>query len=375
LSIVCIREMSTFMVRFSRKFVAEQGPDHHLAVKLLAWYDVHARILPWRAVSPVRMAPYKVWLSEIMLQQTTVAAVKDYYLKFTNLWPAVEDLAAASLDDVLKAWAGLGYYARARNLHKCAKTVVAEFGGNFPDDMADLIKLPGIGPYTAGAISAIAFDKPYAAVDGNVERVLSRLDAIETPLPVSKSRIKTRAQSLMPEHRAGDFVQALMDLGATLCTPKNPNCTLCPWMIECEGRKRGIAVTLPRKSAKKAIPTRMGHAYTAQSRRGEILLRRRSETGLLGGMMEVPGSDWTGLQPAMQPPFPAQWRKLPGIVEHTFTHFHLEVTVFVAADVDPPSLDPSYRWVPHEDVEGEALPTVMRKILAHARGRRGLHKM
>ncbi len=347
--------------------MAEQGPDHHLPVKLLAWYDQNARILPWRAISPARMDPYKVWLSEIMLQQTTVTAVKDYFLKFTRLWPTVESLAAAPLDDVLKAWAGLGYYARARNLHKCAKTVVAEFGSMFPDDVEQLLKLPGIGPYTAGAISAIAFDKPFAAVDGNVERVISRLDAFETPLPESKPQIKTRAQSLMSNHRAGDFVQALMDLGATICTPKSPNCLICPWMEDCKGRKLGIAVTLPRKLKKQAIPTRQGHAYFARNTKGEVMLRRRAEKGLLGGMTEVPGSDWAQVQPDMQPPISAQWKKRPGIVEHTFTHFHLEVTVWVAENVEAALPDVSYRWVPLSEVDGEALPTVMRKIIAHAR--------
>jgi A/G-specific adenine glycosylase len=346
--------------------MAEQGPDHHLPVKLLAWYDKNARILPWRAISPARMDPYKVWLSEIMLQQTTVTAVKDYFLKFTRLWPTVVALAAAPLDDVLKAWAGLGYYARARNLHKCAKTVVADFGGKFPHEIDQLIKLPGIGPYTAGAISAIAFDKPFAAVDGNVERVISRLDAIETPLPQSKPQIKIRAQSLMLPNRAGDFVQALMDLGATICTPKNPNCLICPWIENCEGRKLGIAATLPRKLAKKAIPTRKGHAYFAQNKDGEVLLRRRIEKGLLGGMTEVPGSPWAESEPDFAPAVQAKWKMRPGIVEHTFTHFHLEVTVWVAENVEAVVPDETYRWVPLSEVDGEALPTVMRKIVSHA---------
>jgi A/G-specific adenine glycosylase len=345
--------------------MAEQRHNDHLAVKLLQWYDANARVLPWRAVSPLHMDPYKVWLSEIMLQQTTVAAVKDYFLKFTRLWPFVEALAAAPLDDVLKAWAGLGYYARARNLHKCANTVVDDFGGKFPNEIDQLIKLPGIGPYTAGAIAAIAFDKPFAAVDGNVERVISRLDAIETPLPLSKPQIKTRAQSLMLPEGAGDFVQALMDLGATICTPKNPNCLICPWMENCEGRKLGIAATLPRKLAKKAIPTRKGHAYFAQNKNDEVLLRRRSEKGLLGGMTEVPGSLWTEAQPDFAPPIKAKWKQRPGIVEHTFTHFHLEVTVWVAENVGAALPDNSFRWVPLADVEGEALPTIMRKIIAH----------
>jgi A/G-specific adenine glycosylase len=345
--------------------MAEQGHNPQLNVKLLQWYDRNARVLPWRAVSPRRMDPYKVWLSEIMLQQTTVAAVKDYFLKFTSKWPTVEDLASAPLDDILKAWAGLGYYARARNLHKCASVVVAVYDGKFPDTLEALQKLPGIGPYTAGAIAAIAFDKPFAAVDGNVERVISRLDAIEIPLPESKPLIKARAQSLMPKHRAGDFVQALMDLGATICTPKSPNCNICPWTDECEGRKLGIAATLPRKLPKQKIPTRKGHAYFAVSSQNHVLLRRRPAKGLLGGMTEVPGSEWVEILPDMQPPAPAKWKKRPGIVEHTFTHFHLEVTVWVA-DVDAPTPDDSYRWVSLSVVDDEALPTVMRKIIAHA---------
>ena len=346
--------------------MAEQGPDNHLQVKLLSWYDQSARVLPWRALSPARMDPYMVWLSEIMLQQTTVAAVKDYFIRFTRAWPTVEALAAAPLDDVLKAWAGLGYYARARNLHKCAKAVVDEFGGQFPQSPDQLLKLPGIGPYTAGAIAAIAFDQPFAAVDGNVERVLSRLDAITTPLPNSKPLIKARAQELMPKRRAGDFLQAMMDLGATICTPKSPNCLICPWTAECEGRKAGIADTLPRKLAKKKVPTRFGHAYFAVSASGEVLLRRRPEKGLLGGMTEVPGSAWEAKLPEVQPPFEAQWIKRPGIVEHTFTHFHLEVTVWVAEGLGRMLPDESFRWVALPDVEGEALPTVMRKIVAHA---------
>lgn len=349
--------------------MAEQGPPHHLTVKLLAWYDRHARVLPWRAVAPDRMDPYKVWLSEIMLQQTTVAAVHDYFLKFIAIWPTVHDLAAASQEDVLKAWAGLGYYARARNLHKCAEKIVTDYHGEFPDSVEKLLKLPGIGVYTAGAIAAIAFDKPHAAVDGNVERVISRLDAIEIPLPEAKPLIKRRTQSLMPDSRAGDFAQALMDLGATTCTPKSPNCQLCPWFYDCEARKQNIAATLPRKAAKKAVPTRSGHAWFVVNQKGEVLLRRRAEKGLLGGMTEVPGSNWIEGTPAKKPPLPAEWKKQQGIVQHTFTHFHLEITVW-AAEVSKVKLpDANYRWVALSKVDAEALPTVMRKIIAHARRR------
>jgi A/G-specific adenine glycosylase len=310
--------------------------------------------------------PYSIWLSEIMLQQTTVAAVRAYYNKFISRWPTVEALATASLDDVLKAWAGLGYYARARNLHACAKAVVEQHGGTFPSTVEELLKLPGIGPYTAGAVAAIAFDRPHAAVDGNVERVLSRLHAIETPLPESKPLIRTIAQDLVPEKRAGDFVQALMDLGATICTPKSPNCLICPWTAHCQGRALGIADTLPRKSPKKAIPTRRGYAYWVSRADGAVLLRRRPEKGLLGGMMEVPGSEWAEKLPEDKAPLGANWRSLPGKVEHTFTHFHLEITVLAAIveDAVPPS---HCRWVDIQDVDGEALPSVMRKVVAHAR--------
>ena len=310
--------------------------------------------------------PYGVWLSEIMLQQTTVAAVRDYYNKFIQRWPSVEALATASLDDVLKAWAGLGYYARARNLHACAKAVVEQHGGIFPSTVEELLKLPGVGPYTAGAISAIAFDQPFAAVDGNVERVLSRLHAIETPLPESKPLIREIAQALVPQKRAGDFVQALMDLGATICTPKSPNCLICPWADQCRGRALGIADTLPIKSAKKAVPTRRGYAYWLTRDDGAVLLRRRPEKGLLGGMMEVPGSEWTEKLPTADAPLTANWCKLPGVVEHTFTHFHLEIIVLAATVVDAEP-DPHCRWVAAQEVDAEALPSVMRKVVQHAR--------
>jgi A/G-specific adenine glycosylase len=341
------------------------GLSAALSGKLLAWYDAHGRDLPWR-VKGAKPDPYRVWLSEIMLQQTTVTAVRAYYEKFIEKWPTMRALAAAPLDDVLRAWAGLGYYARARNLHACAKMVEERHGGNFPGTVEELLQLPGIGPYTAGAIAAIAFDQPHAAVDGNVERVLSRLHAIETPLPVSKTRIRDIAQALVPQNRAGDFVQALMDLGATICTPRSPNCGTCPWADECRGRALGIAGVLPIKTPRKEIPIRMGYAYWLARDDGSVLLRRRSEKGLLGGMMEVPGSEWAAKLPKGEAPLKAKWRRLPGTVEHTFTHFHLKITVLAAAvdDAAPPH---DCRWVAAQDVDAEALPSVMRKVVAHAR--------
>jgi A/G-specific adenine glycosylase len=355
-----------------RSSMARKGPESSRSSQLLAWYDAHARVLPWRARPGEAADPYRVWLSEIMLQQTTVQAVKAYFEKFARLWPRVEALAAAPLDDVLKSWAGLGYYARARNLHACAKEVVARFGGRFPETEAELRTLPGIGPYTAGAIAAIAFGGRHAAVDGNVERVISRLYAIETPLPDSKPEIRARAQALVPEHRAGDFAQAMMDLGATICTPREPNCLICPLANDCAGRITGIAASLPRKKAKKQVPTRRGTAFWIERADGAVLLRRRPEKGLLGGMMEVPSTEWG--EPAEQPqekaPVEAEWRALPGLVQHTFTHFHLELAVWCADIIVDGVLrdDGDYRWTARENLAGEALPTVMRKVVAHVLG-------
>ena len=349
--------------------MARKGPETPASSQLLAWYDANARVLPWRARPGEAADPYRVWLSEIMLQQTTVQAVKAYFEKFVALWPRVEDLSAAPLDDVLKAWAGLGYYARARNLHACAREVVARFGGKFPGTEAELRSLPGIGPYTAGAIAAIAFGGRHAAVDGNVERVISRVYAIETPLPDSKPVIRDRAQALVPEQRAGDFAQAMMDLGATICTPRQPNCLICPWTEHCKGRITGHAPSLPRKAPKKQVPTRRGVAFWITRDDGAVLLRRRPEKGLLGGMMEVPSTEWAlrVKEAEAQAPLAADWRKLPGVVEHTFTHFHLELAVWVAEKLQDGVLrdDGDYRWTKRSDLDGEALPTVMRKVVAH----------
>jgi A/G-specific adenine glycosylase len=351
--------------------MAEQGLHANLAGQLLAWYDRHARALPWRARTGQRPDPYRVWLSEIMLQQTTVAAVGEYYRKFIARWPTVVDLAAASRDDVLKAWAGLGYYARARNLHACAQTVATELGGSFPETEEGLRALPGIGPYTAGAIAAIAFNRPHAAVDGNVERVMSRLLAIETPLPDSKPRIRDATQALVPNERPGDFAQALMDLGATICTPRSPNCLICPWAEHCAARRLGIQETLPRRKEKAAVPTRYGAAFWIERPDGAVLLRRRPEKGLLGGMMEVPSTPWLSAalsDAGSHAPIKATWRKLSATVEHTFTHFHLELAILRAETIggEIPG-EGTYRWVGRDDLDGEALPTVMRKVVAAAR--------
>jgi A/G-specific adenine glycosylase len=345
--------------------MAEQRPN--LSDKLLAWYDAHARTLPWRSRPGIRPDPYHVWLSEIMLQQTTVAAVQSYFIKFLSLWPTVEAMAKADREDIMRAWAGLGYYARARNLHACAIEIATNHAGHFPETVEALLELPGIGPYTAAAIASIAFDVPAAAVDGNVERVISRYYAIEEPLPASKPTIRNLAQKLVPQVRAGDFAQAMMDLGATICTPKSPACQHCPWQAECAGRQKSIAESLPRKSPKKKIPTRRAYAFWIENTAGEILLRQRPDKGLLGGMMEIPSTDWVEKLPRnIDAPFEAEWKKIRGVVEHTFTHFHLELTVLAA--IVPMQSNAATRWVKRENLHTEALPTVMRKIVAHVLG-------
>jgi A/G-specific adenine glycosylase len=338
------------------------------AAALLLWYDRHRRRLPWRAEPGEPSDPYRIWLSEIMLQQTTVGAVIPFYLRFLSRWPNVEALAAAPLDDVLRAWAGLGYYARARNLHRCAKMIVEHHGGRFPSDAAELTRLPGIGDYTAGAIAAIAYGRPEVAVDGNVERVIARFHAVETPLPGAKVQIRERVRDLLPSDRAGDFAQAMMDLGATLCTPKSPDCLLCPWIFRCRGRALGIAESLPRKAPKRARPIRYGTVFWIERGDGAVLLRRRPEEGLLGGMMEVPSTDWL-LEPAdanAAAPLRAEWKKLPRSVEHGFTHFHLILDIWRARTIETGELlsRGDYRWLPPGDLAGEALPSVMRKVVA-----------
>ncbi|MDW3099061.1 MAG: A/G-specific adenine glycosylase [Alphaproteobacteria bacterium] len=342
------------------------------AHQLLDWYDRHARDLPWR-ISPkarkkgAKADPYKVWLSEIMLQQTTVKTVGPYFLKFVELWPRVEDLADASSAEVMSAWAGLGYYSRARNLHACAKVVAERHGGIFPQTEEGLLALPGIGPYTAAAVASIAFDEPAAVMDGNVERVVSRLFAIDTPLPAAKVEIKERLKDLVPQKRPGDFAQATMDLGATLCSPKKPACSLCPWAEECEANAKGIAETLPVKPPKKAKPTRYGSAYWLTDAKGHVLLRTRPPKGLLGGMDEVPGSEWSehDADPTTDAaPTSASWQQLPGTVTHVFTHFSLELTVYTAQAATRGKVKGD--WVPLDALAQRALPTVMRKIVAHA---------
>jgi A/G-specific adenine glycosylase len=356
--------------------VAVRAPRRKKAAPdLLAWYDRHRRVLPWRARKGERADPYRVWLSEIMLQQTTVKAVAPYYARFLARWPTVEALAAASLDDVLRAWAGLGYYARARNLHACARAVAAEHGGIFPRDIAGLRALPGVGDYTAAAIAAIAYDAPAVPVDGNIERVTARLFAVEDALPAVKAEIKSLAASLLPPARSGDFAQALMDLGATLCTPKRPACSLCPWNDVCLACARGDQETFPRKTPKREGRLRCGAAFVVVRADKRVLLRQRPGKGLLAAMTEVPGSAWShdfeprrALDATPRLGRTLRWRKLPGVVRHVFTHFPLELTVFTAQAPKGTRAPPGARWVLRDELAGEALPSVMRKVLAHALG-------
>ncbi|MCO5063206.1 MAG: A/G-specific adenine glycosylase [Rhizobiaceae bacterium] len=342
-----------------------------LASRLLDWYDRHHRELPWR-VSPaerragVRPDPYHVWLSEIMLQQTTVEAVKPYFLKFRERWPRVTDLADAHADEVMKAWAGLGYYSRARNLKACADAVAAG-GGAFPETEAGLLALPGVGPYTAGAIASIAFDQPAAVVDGNVERVMSRLFAIETPLPAAKSEIRQRVETILPHDRPGDFAQAMMDLGATICSPKRPRCMLCPVNEDCEALASGDPERFPLRPPKSEKPLRRGAAFVAIRKHDRaVLLRRRPDRGLLGGMVEPPTTGWTarndGETGAQSAPFSANWR-FCGRISHVFTHFALELEVYCA---ETDGFDPSPPNFWSREVMAEALPTVMKKVIEAA---------
>ncbi|MBR0852194.1 A/G-specific adenine glycosylase [Bradyrhizobium diazoefficiens] len=339
---------------------------------LLAWYDRHRRRLPWRAAPGEASDPYRVWLSEIMLQQTTVKAVGPYFEKFLARWPDVTALGRASQDDVLRMWAGLGYYSRARNLHACAVAVTREHGGIFPDTEEGLRALPGIGPYTAAAIAAIAFDRRTMPVDGNIERVVSRLYAVEEELPLAKTRIQQLAATLLADTRAGDSAQALMDLGASICTPKKPACSLCPLNEDCTARAKGTQETFPRKASKKSGALRRGAAFVV-TRGDELLVRSRPEKGLLGGMTEVPGSDWLAGQDdtAARKQAPglkglSRWQRRVGVVTHVFTHFPLELVVYTAKAEARTRAPEGMRWVPIATLAGEALPNVMRKVIAHA---------
>ena len=343
--------------------------------RLLGWYDRNRRDLPWRAPPGARADPYLVWLSEIMLQQTTVAVVRRYFIAFVSAWPDVAALAAARDEEVMRAWAGLGYYARARNLLKCARRIVDDLGGRFPREEAVLAALPGIGPYTAAAIAAIAFDEPTVPVDGNVERVVARYFAVREPLPAAKPKLRALARTLRGTERSGDFAQALMDLGAMVCAPRRADCGRCPLAAGCAAHKQNIASLMPAKAARAARPTRTGVAFWVERADGAVLLRRRRPRGLLGGMSEVPSSDWAedGIAEARAlaaAPVDAEWSRI-GRIGHTFTHFHLRLDVWGAWTADEPVLreaaDPERCfWVERARLADAALPSVMRKVVALA---------
>jgi A/G-specific adenine glycosylase len=334
------------------------------AQSLLRWYDGNGRDLPWRKRDGSPPDPYHVWLSEIMLQQTTVAAVIPYFHKFLTRWPSVQSLAGADLDQVLAEWAGLGYYARARNLHKCAKVVAARPNASFPDTEDNLRTLPGIGRYTAAAIAAIAFNRHAAVVDGNIERVVARLRRIETPLPKAKPEITAAVAEMTPYDRPGDFAQAMMDLGAKICSPRSPNCDACPWEGVCLARQDGVQASLPRKLPKPAKPAKRGAAFVVMSSANRILLRRRPESGLLGGMYEPPGTEW-GVDDPGSEAAPLQAKFQPaGEIRHSFSHFDLTLRVFVASGV-PETAAPGV-WAGLNELEAFALPNVMRKVIACA---------
>jgi len=343
---------------------------------LLEWYDRHRRALPWRPPPGERADPYSVWLSEIMLQQTGVKTVGPYFEKFLARWPDVDALGRASLDDVLRMWAGLGYYSRARNLHACAVAVLRDHGGVFPDTEEGLRALPGIGPYTAAAIAAIAFGRRIMPVDGNIERVVSRLFAVEESLPQAKPLIQQLATTLLGATRAGDSAQALMDLGSSICTPKKPACALCPLNGDCLSRARGDQETYPRKAPKKTGALRRGAAFVV-TRGEELLVRTRPEKGLLGGMTEVPTSHWLAAQDdtaalKQAPPLNggARWHRKAGAVTHVFTHFPLELVVYTARAPARVRAPEGMRWVPIATLKDEALPNLMRKVIVHGLGRK-----
>ncbi|MEM9329869.1 MAG: A/G-specific adenine glycosylase [Pseudomonadota bacterium] len=345
---------------------------NQFAQRLLDWYCVHARAMPWR-ISPEnhklgeRPDPYRIWLSEIMLQQTQVATVKDYFLKFVDLWPTVSHLARADLEDVLKAWAGLGYYSRARNLKKCADTIVAEYEGNFPKSYDALKMLPGIGDYTASAIASIAFDQPVPVVDGNVERVMARHYEIREFFPGAKPKVRAMLEGILDPNKPGEFAQAMMDLGATICSPKRPACALCPINADCLAFQSGTPELYPFKQPKAEKPTRKGAAFVLKNKAGHIFLCKRPSHGLLAGMTQVPTTDWNSNQDGGteqdSAPLPAAWQRR-GTIRHTFTHFHLELTIWQAQIDHQISLDGW--WCKAEDLGSEALPTVFKKVLSAA---------
>ncbi len=341
--------------------------DRHTASRLLNWYDINRRLLPWRAGPGEEPNVYHVWLSEIMLQQTKVATVLSYYLNFLHKWPTLTDLATATRQNVLQAWAGLGYYARARNLHACAQIVMEKYGGTFPKTEKELLKLPGIGHYTAAAIVAIAHGQPSVVVDGNVERVVSRIFQITQPIPLSRPTLRQLAAGLTPSKRPGDYAQAIMDLGSLVCTPRKPKCNVCPLHDICLANISGTPSDFPKRTPRKKKQRRYGVVYWIERRDGAISLRQRPENGIFGGMTEIPGSLWKASPLSRhsihaQAPIPADWKPHPGRVYHSFTHFDLELKIMtINSEVTPEGTF----WCRKEEVKAQALPSLMHKIMTH----------
>ena len=356
------------MARTNAALKNTQQNARELRGQILGWYDRHRRSMPWRAEKGQAPEPYHVWLSEIMLQQTTVAAVRPYFIKFLEKWPAIEDLAAAQQEDVMSEWAGLGYYARARNLHKCAQVIANELGGQFPEQQDELKKLPGIGEYTSAAITTIAFNKPATVVDGNIERIMARYHAVEEALPKSKTRLKNLASHYFEncEDRPGDFAQALMDIGATICIPKAPRCNLCPVMGGCKAYQKGIQTELPRKKKKKNRPKRIGYVYWIENEKEEILLHRRPQSGLLGGMMALPSSEWIDKKAKQSPEHLLPLHTVQSCkssIHHVFTHFDLELKLYKADALGEAIENKSYLWININDLKEHGFPSVFQKAL------------
>jgi A/G-specific adenine glycosylase len=344
-------------------------PGNSVASRALAWFDAHRRTLPWRAAPGERADPYRVWLSEILLQQTTTAGAAPYYREFLRRWPDVAALAAAPLEAVMSAFAGLGYYSRARNLHACAQAVAAA-GGEFPSDETALRALPGIGLYTAAAIAAIAFEREATPIDGNIARIVSRLAGFSAPIAGNRAAIETFARTLTPNARAGDFAQALMDIGATLCRPKNPACLTCPLRPDCRAAASGDPEAYPGRPPKKARPEKVGAAFFAARGDGAFLARRRPPRGLLGATMELPGGAWRVGEiadvTAEDAPFAAHWRRLPGYVEHVFTHFALRLALF-AAPMETVAAPEGMVFVAPDEMDAAGFSGLMRKAALQAR--------
>ena len=342
---------------------------HRPSDKLLAWYDNFGRTLPWRMKKgsdcTSKPDPYRIWISEIMLQQTTVPVVTKYYNKFLDLWPTVEDLANGDHDEVMACWAGLGYYTRARNLIPCAKSIVKDHYGNFPSTSGELLELPGIGPYTASAIQAIAFDLPVPVVDGNGERVYSRVKGLTTPLPQSKPEIKRIAEQMTPARRSGDYAQAIMDLGSTVCKPKKPNCPHCPWNGVCQSYRLGLQNEIPYRQPKTPKPTRIGTLFVCLSKNNQFMLERRPQSGLLGGTLGWPGFGWDKRSGDKFPELTGGI-ELPGEINHVFTHFKTSIAVRAGVVESSEFSSSDVAWVDRDEFDATKLPTLMRKVFIHA---------